>query len=133
MNSKAARVSGWVLSGLIAVFMIVLSSYGKFFDFPGKEEMFAKMGWSIDTMKKIGVVEVLVTLLFILPRVGFWGAILLTAYLGGASAAHVRVGEAPIFPIVIGVLTWIALGLRHPVIFALAMGRFTHPSVLTRH
>jgi hypothetical protein len=45
---------------------------------------------------------------------------LLTGYLGGAVAAHVRVHEAFYIPIVVGILAWIALGLRDPRVFACA-------------
>jgi len=121
MNAKTKRIIGWVLSGVIAAFLIVASASGKFFDFEGKEEMFKKMGWSIDVMKKVGVVEVVVAILFLVPRTAFIGAILLSAYLGGATAAHVRIEEPFFIPIVMGVLAWVALGLRDPRVFALAL------------
>jgi hypothetical protein len=67
---------------------------------------------------KIGVVEVALAILFLIPRTAFLGTVLLTAYLGGAVATHVRIGDAFYFPIVIGILAWIALGLRDPRVFA---------------
>ncbi len=56
----------------------------------------------------------------LIPRTAFIAAILLTAYLGGATATHVRVGEPFFFPIIIGIVVWIALGLRKPAVFRLA-------------
>lgn len=112
--SKKQRIAGWVLSGLLAVFLIGLSAPGKFRDFPGKAEMFEKIGYSYETMKGIGVVEVVVTILFLIPRTSFVGAILLTGYLGGATATHVRVGDPYFMPIVMGVVVWIAYALRRP-------------------
>jgi hypothetical protein len=73
-------------------------------------------------MTKIGVVEVVITILFLIPQTSFIGAILLTGYLGGATVTHVRLGDSFVVPVVIGVLVWIALGLRNPAIFCLARG-----------
>jgi uncharacterized membrane protein YphA (DoxX/SURF4 family) len=121
MNPKAKRIVGWVLSGLIAAFLIVVSGLPKFVDWEGKEEMMGKMGWTTDVMLKIGVVEVALAILFLVPRAAFVAAVLLTGYLGGAVATHVRVGDAFFFPIIIGVVVWIALGLRDPRVFANAL------------
>lgn len=71
----------------------------------------------------LGVIEVAVTLLFLIPRTSFVGAILVTGYLGGAVWTHLRVGDPWYFPIIIGVVMWVALGLRQPTIFALALGK----------
>ena len=68
------------------------------------------------------MIEVAVTLLFLIPRTSFLGAILVTGYLGGAVWTHLRVGDPWYFPIIIGVVMWVALGLRKPEIFKLALG-----------
>ncbi|MFN7842102.1 MAG: DoxX family protein [Pirellula sp.] len=121
LNSKTTRIVGWVLSGLLALMLIGLSASGKFTEWEGKEEMFGKLGWTEDLMFEIGIVEVVITILFLIPRSAFIGAILITAYLGGATAAHLRVGDAFVFPIILGVVIWIALGLRTPDVFKLAI------------
>lgn len=118
-KDKKLRISGWVISVMLSVFLIGGSAMGKFTDWEGKAEMFAKMGWDIDVMFKIGIVEVAIALLFLVPRTAFIAAILLAAYLGGATATHVRVGEPIYMPVLLGVIAWIALGLRHPGIFPL--------------
>lgn len=117
------RITGWVLSVLLAALLILASAGGKFTDWEGKAEMFAKMGWSEEVMVKIGVVEVAIATLFLVPRTAFVAAILLAAYLGGAVATHVRVGDPFFIPIIIGVVAWVALGLRQPEVFTLAMGQ----------
>ena len=121
-GSKKMRITGWVLSVLLALFLIGASAVGKFTQWEGKAEMFAKMGWTEDVMFTIGIVEVAIAILFLIPRTAFSAAILLTAYLGGAIATHVRVGEPFFFPIIIAVLAWVALGLRKPGVFQLAFG-----------
>lgn len=123
MSAKTQRIVGWVLSGLIAAFLIVGSASAKLL---GKvpAEMLEQLGFTADTMFKIGIVEVLVAVLFIIPRTGFLGAVLLTGYLGGAIATHVRVQDTKfIMPFVMGVVVWVALGLRQPEVFRLAFGR----------
>jgi len=121
--SKGRRIAGWVLSGLLSAFIILASAGGKFTEWEGKAEAFSKFGFSEQVMFNIGIVEVAVTLLFLFPPTGFLGAILLTAYLGGATVTHVRIGDPYFFPIIIGVLIWVAYGLRRPGIFSLAFGR----------
>ena len=116
------NIAGWVLSVLLTAFLIFASALPKFIDWEGKEAMFEKMGFSIELMYKIGVVEAVVALLILIPRTSFVGGILLTAYFGGATVTHVRVGDPFYFPIIFGVVLWIALGLRRPEIFSLAIG-----------
>ena len=123
MPSKTQRITGWILTCLLGLFLIGPSAAGKFVDWPGKKEMFDHMGLTVELVQTIGIIEIAITILFLIPRTSFVGAILVTAYLGGAVMTHVRVGEAWFFPIIIGVVMWIALGLRHPEIFSLALGR----------
>ena len=123
MPSKAQRIAGWVLSGLLGLFLIGASGVPKFTDFPGKVEMLDHMGIAPELLQRIGVVEIVVAILFLIPRTSFVGAILVTGYLGGAIMTHLRVGDPWFFPIIIGVVTWIALGLRQPAIFSLALGK----------
>jgi uncharacterized membrane protein YphA (DoxX/SURF4 family) len=116
-----SKIVGWVLSVLLTAFLL-FSSIGKFTDFEGKAEMFDHLGWSQSVMVKIGIVEVIVAILLLVPRAAFVATILLTAYLGGAIATHVRVGDDFVFPIILSVISWIALGLRDRRIFNLAFG-----------
>lgn len=74
---------------------------------------------------KIGIVEVAIAALFLIPRTAFVAAILLAAYLGGAVATHVRIGEPFFVPIIVAVAAWVALGMRLPDIFRFAAGQPT--------
>lgn len=123
MTKSKSLIAGWTLSGLLAAFLGLVSAYGKFFDFPGKAEMFSKLGFTNDVIVRIGILEVAITILFLVPKTAFIGAILITGYLGGAIVTHVRIGEPFIFPVVIGVLVWVALGLRQREVFRLAAGK----------
>jgi len=84
--------------------------------------MFEHLGYSQDLIAKIGILEIALAIVYLIPRTSFPGAILLTGYLGGAIATHVRVGDPFFFPIIVGVLMWIGLALRCPEIFSLAVG-----------
>lgn len=122
MSPKAQRITGWVLTGLVGLFMIVVSSSGKFFDFPGKEEMMSKLRIPLSLLPAIGVLEIAVTIIYLIPRTSFLGAILVTAYLGGAVCTHLLANDSWFFPIIIGVLAWVGLALRQPMIFSLLKG-----------
>ena len=111
------------MTALLEIMLIGLSGISKFMEFPGKKEMLDRMGISADLLSRIGVVEIAVAILFMIPRTSFVGAILITGYLGGAIMTHLRIGDPWVFPVILGVLMWIALGLRNPVIFSLALGK----------
>ena len=117
-----SKIAGWIFSALIAALLLGPSAGSKLTEWEGKAEAFGKLGYTVEVMFAIGVVEVIVTLLFLIPRTAFFGAVLLTAYLGGATASHVRVEENWFMPVIIGVLVWVALGLRKPGVFAMALG-----------
>ena len=128
MSSKARLITGWVLTGLVGLFMIGVSGVPKFFDFPGKIEMMDKMGIPLSLLPAIAILEIAVTVIYLIPRTSFLGAILMTGYLGGAVFTHLRIGEPWYFPIIVGVLAWVGLALRQPLIFSLSRdGRVASP------
>ncbi|MEM6798440.1 MAG: DoxX family protein [Planctomycetota bacterium] len=112
-------ITGWILSGLLTA-LFVLSASGKFLQPEGTAESLEHIGYAAELMPKIGVVEIACVVLFLIPQTSFVGAVLLTGYMGGAIATHVRVGDVFVVQAVVGVLVWVALGLRKPGVFALA-------------
>ncbi len=92
MSSKAQRITGWALTGLVGLFMIGVSGVPKFFDFPGKNEMMDKMGIPLSILPALAVLEIAVAVIYLIPRTSFLGAILMTGYLGGALFCHLRIG-----------------------------------------
>jgi hypothetical protein len=123
MPTKAKRITGWTLTVLVGLFLIGASGVPKFLDFPGKADMMAKLQIPLNLLTTLGVIEVSVAVLYLIPRTAFLGAILTTGYLGGAVWTHLRVDDTWYFPIIIGVLMWMGLALRHPVIFRLVLGQ----------
>jgi hypothetical protein len=75
-------------------------------------EEFARLGYPESLVLGIGLLELACTAVYVIPRTSILGAILLTAYLGGATATHVRIGDPFFSPIVVGVLVWGGLFLR---------------------
>jgi hypothetical protein len=74
-----------------------------------------RLGYSENVIIPLGMVLLVCTVLYLIPRTSVLGAILLTGYLGGAVATHVRAGEglfSIVFPIIFGVLIWLGLYLR---------------------
>jgi len=74
-----------------------------------------ELGYAEAVILPLGVVLLTCTILYLIPRTAVLGAILLTGYLGGAVATHVRAGQGPfeiLFPILLGVLLWGGLVLR---------------------
>ena len=69
---------------------------------------------NVDVMLGLGIVELACTIIYLIPKTSVLGAILLTGYLGGATATHVRIGELAqaIAPVVFGVLVWLGIYLR---------------------
>jgi hypothetical protein len=72
------------------------------------------IGWKESQLPGLGILELACTILYAIPQTAVLGAILLTGYMGGAIATHVRVGEGVIPHIIIGVLVWLGLFLREP-------------------
>lgn len=125
MPTKAGRITGWTLTVLVGLFLIVASGVPKFLDFPGKADMMSKLQIPLELLPAIGIIEISVAVLYLIPRTSFLGAILTSAYLGGAVWTHLRVDDVWFFPIIIGVLMWLSLALRYPAIMRLALGQNT--------
>jgi len=111
--SKTALWTGRVLSTL-PVLLLIMSSAMKISKNPQVIEGFAKFGFPPGLEVNIGLVELVCTVLYVIPRTAAIGAILLTGYLGGAVVVHVRGGEPWFAPVVIGVVLWTGLVLRNP-------------------
>lgn len=79
-------------------------------------ESFNQLGYPVGLSLGIGILEIVCVILYVLPPTSLPGAILLTGYLGGAVAAHLRTGDplfsTVLFPVYVGVLVWAGLYLR---------------------
>jgi len=109
--SKKMLWAGRILSAL-PVLMLLFSGVMKLVKPAAVLEGFVGLGFPESFALGIGIVEIACAVLYVIPRTSVLGAILLTGYLGGATATHVRIGEPIFIPIVLGVLVWGGLYLR---------------------
>ena len=82
-------------------------------------EGFVHLGYPESLALAIGIVELACTVLYVIPQTAVLGAIVLTGYLGGATASHVRIGEPFHLAVLLGVLMWGGLYLRDERVRAL--------------
>jgi hypothetical protein len=109
--SKKMLWAGRLMSAL-PVLLLLFSGVMKLIKPVSVVEGFVRLGYPESLALDIGVVELGCAIVYVIPRSAILGAILLTGYLGGATATHVRIGEPFFIPIVLGVLVWGGLYLR---------------------
>jgi hypothetical protein len=114
-NSKAMYRTGWGMSGLVILFML-FDGVSKLMLVPQVVEATNEIGYPENVVRPIGIVLLLCTILYAVPRTAIIGAILLTGFLGGAVASKVRL-EDPLFSSVLfgvyfGLLVWGGLYFR---------------------
>lgn len=117
---KGTIWASWIMSAL-PVLAMALSAVMKLMRNPAVlADWGPRFGYPEGTLAVIGAVELACAVLYVLPRTAVLGAILVTGYLGGAAASHVRIGEAAfVGPVIFGMLAWGGLFLRDPRLRAL--------------
>ena len=124
-TGKGQLIAGRILSGLVILFL--LFDAGLKLASPATAIKYSPpgLGWPLDvpTMTMLGLLLLIPTLLYIWPRTAILGAILITGYLGGAIATHVRINSPllshSLFGVYLGVMLWGGLWLRDPRVRAL--------------
>jgi hypothetical protein len=111
--SKMMFWAGWIITAL-PVLGFTLSAVMKFSNSPEIAKGFDRLGYDSKLAVGLGICELTCTLLYAIPRTNILGAVLLTGYLGGAIATHLRIGDALVAPIILGVLVWLGPFLRNP-------------------
>lgn len=110
---KTNNTVAWVLTGLISLAFIG-SAAGKFMANADALKTASDMGIDANTYLLIGVVELLCLILFIIPRTGVLGTLLLAAYMGGAIATHLEHGESILAPCVVQTVLFLVAFYRFP-------------------
>jgi hypothetical protein len=107
--------TGRILSGLVVLF-ILFDAVIHILKPTQVVEAFAQLGFPLSTSVTLGVIELIVIVLYLIPRTSVFGAILLTGYLGGAIAAQLRIGaplfSSTLFPVYVALFAWGGLWLR---------------------
>lgn len=114
-TGKGKRWAGYILSGLPAIFLI-LDAVGKLF----KPEVVVKgtveLGYPESVIVPLGILLLVCTIIYLIPQTAVLGAILLTGYLGGTVATHVRIGNPLfthiLFGVYLGVMLWLGIYFR---------------------
>ncbi|XDD55471.1 DoxX family protein [Leptospira sp. WS4.C2] len=107
---------GRILSGLVIAFLL-FDAVGKLAKIEPVLKSMEELGIPATQAVAIGIILLVITVLYAIPQTSAFGALLLTGYLGGAVAVHVRVGNPlwshTLFPVYVGLLLWIGLVLRN--------------------
>ena len=112
--SKAARITGWVISILTILFLLMDAGMKIAMTAPSVQGS-GQLGWPVSDIQPIGIVLLICTIIYIIPATAVLGAILLTGYLGGAVSIMARTqmpGHPFIFPVIFGILVWAGLYFR---------------------
>jgi len=109
--SKKMLWAGWIIS-VLPVLMLLMSGVMKLVKPDFVVDSFRDLGWPESLALCLGILEISCTVVYLIPRTSVLGAILLTGYLGGATATHIRIGEPFYTPVIPGVLIWGGLYLR---------------------
>jgi hypothetical protein len=123
--AKGQLIAGRVLGGLVILFLLFDAGLKLMSPETAIKYSPPGLGWPLDvgTMYLLGTLLLIPTLLHIWPRTSVLGAILITGYLGGAVATHVRIGSPLfshiLFGVYLGVMLWGGLWLRDPRVRAL--------------
>lgn len=121
-NSRRSTIGGWTLSGLLIAFLVFDGAI-KLPPLQPVTDMMPVLGWPVELARMLGIITLVCTALYAWPRTSVLGAILLTAYLGGAVATHVRIGSPllthTLFGVYMALFVWGGLWFRDPRIRAL--------------
>jgi hypothetical protein len=111
-TSQGLVRTGWVLTWFVGLFLLV-DGGARVAGFAPYVEGMTKFGYSASLATPVGLALLASTILMLIPRTAVLGCILVTGYLGGATATQVRAQDPWfLFPVVLGVLSWLGLYLR---------------------
>ncbi len=108
---KWQRVTGWVLSGILA-FVFLPSAFFKIAQPEGFIGEWSRT-YPAASARPLGVIELTLFVLYLVPKTRFLGGLVMLAYLGGAVATHVHANDGMFFvPVIVGVVAWLGLYFR---------------------
>ena len=117
-NPKWMTIVGWILS-VLPCLMLFFSAYMKLSRSPDAVNGLKTLHYPDGALMPIGIAELACTILYLIPQTAVLGAVLLTGYLGGATATHVIGGQPIYMPVLFDVVVWLGLYFRNPRIRAL--------------
>jgi hypothetical protein len=115
MSHKTIKITGYIFTAVLT-FLFGMSAFMKLTQDPTALEQAGGIGFSPQTYLAIGVIELISLVLFIIPRTGLLGSLLLIAYMGGAIVTHLQHQQSIAMAVGVQVLLWITVALRFPEI-----------------
>jgi hypothetical protein len=117
-NTRTAQTwIGITLSG-VAGLLLLFDSMGKLLRVAPAVEASVQLGYPDGVTQPIGMILLICVVTYLIPRTAILGAVLLTGYMGGAIATHVRVGSPlpthVLFPVYVAILVWLGVYFRDP-------------------
>lgn len=113
MSQKAIKITGWTLT-ILSWLLFTMSAVMKLIQNETALAQAASFGIDGGTYLMIGVIEIISLILFIIPRTGVVGTLLLVAYMGGAIATHLQHQQPVAVAVLIQILVWITAVVRFP-------------------
>jgi hypothetical protein len=120
-NVNKSLWAGRIISALSVLFLL-FDAAGHLMKPAAVVEAFARLGYPLGLSPVLGVIQLVCIVVYVIPRTSILGAILLTGYLGGAVATHLRVHDPmfdTLFPIMVGAMVWGGLFFRNDKLRAL--------------
>jgi len=121
--SQSRLWAGAIIGGLTVAFFI-FDGFTKVIKTGFSVEGSQQLGYPVETVPTIGLILLFCTAVYVIPQTRVLGAILLTGYLGGTVASHLRAGNGAfpiVFSLIFGVLVWAAAVLREPRLLSLVL------------
>ena len=129
MTLKTKKIIYWVLTGLVAL-LLTASAMAKLSGGAQSAEMAKGLGGETNVML-LGILELTIVVLWLIPRTGVAGALLMMAYMGGAMAVHVVGGQSVAGPLIIQMFIWIVAAYRFPELTQRLLNRNPTTQVIT--
>jgi uncharacterized membrane protein YphA (DoxX/SURF4 family) len=113
MSQKAIKITGWVMTIVLAL-LFTMSAFMKLTQNETALAQASSFGIDATTYQFIGIIEIISLILFIIPRTGILGTMLLVAYLGGAIVTHLQHQEPIAIAVIFQILLWVTAFIRFP-------------------
>lgn len=113
MSQKSIKITGWAMTIILGL-VFTMSAFMKLTQNETALAQASSFGIEATTYQFIGIIEIISLILFIIPRTGILGTLLLIAYLGGAIVTHLQHQEPIAIAVIIQILLWITAFVRFP-------------------
>lgn len=113
MSQKTTKITGWVLTIILAL-LFTMSIFMKLTQNETALAQASSFGIDATTYFFIGIIEIISLVLFLVPRTGIIGTLLLASYMGGAIVTHLQHQQPIAMAVIIQILLWITAFIRFP-------------------